>query len=388
MAQVLLQNQFGCDSLVVTTTTLLPATSSTLNPEVCFGDSLLVNGTLYSADNPSGVDTLLAANGCDSLVFVDIQLLPAPQLLQIDTVLCAGEQLVVNGAVYNENQPNGSQVITGQNGCDSLLIEVSVSFDEVQFDAQTEPPVCEGLPGRIILQDIEGGSLPFSYSVDGQGFKSVDTLPLVLENLFSGDYTLQVMDGKGCSQEQILSIAEGPTPVVELGLDLTAVLGDSVLLDPDINFAYDSLVWTPAEAVNCDGCLNPVVTATENVTITLLAFDLQGCEAEDDIRILVDRRSSVYTPTVFSPNDDGRNDYFTIYADDDIVVNIRRLSIFDRWGNEVFEGANLAPNAETQGWDGRYKGEPMDPAVFVFFAEVELTGGRVELIEGEVTLLR
>jgi gliding motility-associated-like protein len=147
-------------------------------------------------------------------------------------------------------------------------------------------------------------------------------------------------------------------------------------------------VWTPAEAVSCVGCLNPSVTATENITISLLAFDLQGCEAEDDIRILVDRRSSVYTPTVFSPNDDGRNDYFTIYADDNIAANIRRLSIFDRWGNQVFEGTNLAPNAETQGWDGRYRGEPMDPAVFVFFAEVELTGGRVELIEGEVTLLR
>jgi len=43
---------------------------------------------------------------------------------------------------------------------------------------------------------------------------------------------------------------------------------------------------------------------------------------------------------------------------------------------------------EPQGWDGRYKGELMDPAVFVFFAEVELAGGRVELVEGEVTLLR
>jgi len=183
-------------------------------------------------------------------------------------------------------------------------------------------------------------------------------------------------------------VAEGPTPVVELGADLTAVLGDSIFLNPSINFAYDSLVWSPSEAVSCDGCLNPAVTATESVTISLLAYDLQGCEAEDDIRILVDRRSSVYAPNIFSPNDDGRNDYFTLFADLDQVANIRRLAIFDRWGNQVFEGTNLTPNVEPQGWDGRYKSELMDPAVFLFFAEVELADGSVELIEGEVTLLR
>jgi gliding motility-associated-like protein len=213
-------------------------------------------------------------------------------------------------------------------------------------------------------------------------------LPLVLEGIFPGDYSLQVSDNTGCAQAQNLSVAEGPNPVVELGADLNATLGDSLFLNPSINFAYDSLVWTPAEAVSCDGCLNPAVTATESVTVSLLAFDLQGCEAEDDVRILVDRRSSVYSPSVFSPNDDGRNDFFTLFADPGQVANIRRLAIFDRWGNQVFEGTNLTPNAEPQGWDGRYKGEPMDPAVFAFFAEVELADSSVELIEGEVTLLR
>jgi len=386
--ETLLQNQFGCDSLVITTTSLLPASSSTVAPSVCFGDSLTLNGTLYDADNPSGVDTLTAANGCDSLVFVELQILPAPQVQEIDTVLCAGEQLIFNGQVYDESQPTGTQVLNGQNGCDSLEINITVSFNEVQFSAQTEAPICEGLPGRIVLQSVTGGNLPYSYSLNGEGAKPVDTLPLVLEGVFPGDYSLQVADNLGCTQEQNLSVAEGPTPVVDLGADLTAVLGESVSLNPDINFAYDSLVWTPSGAVSCEGCLNPSVTATENVTISLLAFDLRGCEAEDDIRILVDRRSSVYTPTVFSPNDDGRNDYFTIYADDDIVVNIRRLSIFDRWGNEVFFGGNISPGVETEGWDGTYRGEPMDPAVFVFFAEVELVDGRVELVEGEVTLLR
>lgn len=98
--------------------------------------------------------------------------------------------------------------------------------------------------------------------------------------------------------------------------------------------------------------------------------------------------SGTPSPNAFSPNGDGRNDYFTLFADNGQIVSIRRLSIFDRWGNQVFLREDLSPNVEMQGWDGRYKGELMGPAVFVFVAEVELVDGRVILERGGLTLLR
>jgi gliding motility-associated-like protein len=386
--ETLLQNQFGCDSLIITTTTLLPNPSSTLEPTICFGDSLLINGTVYDADNPSGVDTLTAANGCDSLVFINLQVLPPPVVQAIDTVLCPGQQLIVNGQVYDEDQASGTQMFSGQNGCDSLLLTITVSFSDPQVTAQATSPSCEGLPGSITISSINGGTPPFSYMLDGQGMLPAGDLPITIEGLFPDSYDLQIQDALGCMVSQSLSIAEGPTTVVDLGADLTVTLGDSIVLQPFISFDYDSLIWMPAEALSCSDCLNPVVNTTESITVSLLALDLQGCEAEDAIQILVDRRTSIYAPNVFSPNDDGRNDAFTLFANDKAVRNINRLLIFDRWGNQVFEGRNMTPGVESEGWDGRFKGELMNPAVFVFFAEITLADGSETLVEGEVILMR
>ncbi|NBC07720.1 MAG: hypothetical protein GVY26_11060, partial [Bacteroidetes bacterium] len=69
----------------------------------------------------------------------------------------------------DESQPTGTQVLSGQNGCDSLQINITAAFNTVQLNAQAEQPVCEGLPGRIILENVTGGSPPYRYSLNGEG---------------------------------------------------------------------------------------------------------------------------------------------------------------------------------------------------------------------------
>ena len=386
--QVLLTNQFGCDSLVITTTSLLPFTSSTLTSTLCFGDSLEINGIVYNAVNPDGVDTLVGSNGCDSLVFVDLQFSQPLEFRLIDTVLCTGDQIVINGQVYDETLPGGTQLISGQNGCDSLQISINIEFSEVETDVLVRQPACEGLPGQILLQNIGGGIPPFSIELNGQNAQQVDSLPYILENLPSGNYSLQVSDAFGCTVQQSLTIPQGPAPVLELGTDITALLGDNITLEPEINFAYDSLIWTPQNAVSCQNCLNTNVISTENLTITLLAINQQGCRAEDNIRIYFDSGISYYVPNAFNPDEDGINDFFTIFADEQQVNRIGLLIIFDRWGNQVFMGENLTPGAAAQGWDGRYRGELMNTGVFVYYGELVLIDGTTIKVKGDVLLVR
>jgi len=40
------------------------------------------------------------------------------------------------------------------------------------------------------------------------------------------------------------------------------------------------------------------------------------------------------------------------------------------------------------GWDGKFRGEFMNPAVFVWYAEVRFNDGEVLLLKGDVTLMR
>ncbi|MBK7410892.1 MAG: gliding motility-associated C-terminal domain-containing protein [Saprospirales bacterium] len=90
---------------------------------------------------------------------------------------------------------------------------------------------------------------------------------------------------------------------------------------------------------------------------------------------------------MFSPNADGVNDVFTIFAGPE-VVRIRSLMIFDRWGEKVFEGLDLRPNDLSQGWDGTFRGKAMNPAVFGYLAELEFADGIVLVYNGSLTLVR
>jgi gliding motility-associated-like protein len=89
---------------------------------------------------------------------------------------------------------------------------------------------------------------------------------------------------------------------------------------------------------------------------------------------------------VFSPNDDGENERFIIYGKG--VKEIRTLQIFDRWGSMLWRADGLTAGDENAGWDGTSRGDPLNPAVFVWWAEIEFIDGLKEIYFGDVTIVR
>ncbi len=94
-----------------------------------------------------------------------------------------------------------------------------------------------------------------------------------------------------------------------------------------------------------------------------------------------------FAPTAFSPNGDGRNDFFFIRTNGE-VVSIRKLMIFDRWGELVWEGKDLVPNQPDLGWNGDFGGQPMNSAVFVYIVQLELGNGNILVHSGDFVLVR
>ncbi|MEN0051296.1 MAG: gliding motility-associated C-terminal domain-containing protein, partial [Bacteroidota bacterium] len=109
--------------------------------------------------------------------------------------------------------------------------------------------------------------------------------------------------------------------------------------------------------------------------------------ATDIITLFVVSNDRIFAPNVFSPDGNNRNDFFFLSAGTD-VERIEDLKIYDRWGTMVFEQAEATPNDPTVGWDGSFRGEPLNPAVFVYRAVVVFKDGRMEEIVGDVTLIR
>lgn len=66
--------------------------TATLDSTLCLGEFLILNGVRYDENNRTGQETLTASNGCDSIVSINLTFLPglSGQLLG-DTTICRGE---------------------------------------------------------------------------------------------------------------------------------------------------------------------------------------------------------------------------------------------------------------------------------------------------------
>ena len=175
--------------------------------------------------------------------------------------------------------------------------------------------------------------------------------------------------------------------MLDLGEDIVIQLGDSVQLEGLVNFIVDSLNWTPNTDLNPSNSLSPFVQPLENTTYFLTAFDSLGCSASDDINIIVQELEDFFAPTAFSPNDDGVNDRFLIFAGQS-VAQIKDFQIFDRWGNQLYQNGPFAPNDPQFGWDGTHRGQMMNTGVYVYYVELEMVDGRTEVIKGDVLLVK
>jgi gliding motility-associated-like protein len=288
------------------------------------------------------------------------------------------------------NLPPGTytMTVTDGAGCTSQATVTLTAPPPIAVKVSGQAPNCfNANSGNILVESLEGGALPYEYSLDGQFFQSLGNLPLAVPGLTAGNYQLIIQDVNDCRVQVTVAIPAAPALSLELGIDQTIKLGDSIRLQPQSNFVIESFEWSPTGSLSDPALLTPYARPSETTIYTLVARDSAGCSATDQISILVDKTRSIFAPNVFSPNDDGRNDYFTLFAGTQ-VQQISIFRIFDRWGNQLFEAGPLQPNQETLGWDGTFRGEPMGPGVYVFYAEVEFVDGFKEIVKGEVTLLR
>ena len=89
---------------------------------------------------------------------------------------------------------------------------------------------------------------------------------------------------------------------------------------------------------------------------------------------------TLFIPNVFTPNGDGKNDYFEILGADNPCIGLRRLTIFNRWGKKVFEAEGGRDQLK---WAGTSNEMIFDDGVYFYVLE-----GEGFKKSGSVTLLR
>jgi len=176
---------------------------------------------------------------------------------------------------------------------------------------------------------------------------------------------------------------------VDLGADTIVEYGSEAVFDAPFMLEGHEIryVWEPSPFLVCDTCAQAQLLPLYNdIDLRVEVMDEFGCRAEDMIRITM-TVPEVFVPNVFSPNHDGINDVFMINSSP-LIKSVRTLRVFDRWGALVYEGLNLVPGNDTDGWDGTCRGKDVSPGVYVYYLELETKGSQLKSYKGDVTLIR
>ncbi|MEO5674219.1 MAG: gliding motility-associated C-terminal domain-containing protein [Chitinophagales bacterium] len=191
----------------------------------------------------------------------------------------------------------------------------------------------------------------------------------------SGTYLVTVIDKYNCISGDQIVISHQNTPMVDLGPDSLYCYGDTIKLNayfPDATYSWQ------------DGSAN----ATFNVfmipgTYYVNLSDICG-NADDTVSIdFHNCQSCVNVPNVFTPNNDGVNDFFLPFHD--CNVDNYNLMIFNRWGQLIWQSHDI-----DTGWNGKNSGTSEELGTYAWYLDYENTDkpGTTYHLQGYVVLVR
>ena len=116
----------------------------------------------------------------------------------------------------------------------------------------------------------------------------------------------------------------------------------------------------------------------------LTAYNEVGCFDVAVVSVSSIQSLVVYVPNTFTPNDDEYNQVFKPIISGAYKPNSYHLTLFNRWGEVVFESSD--PN---YGWDGMYGNERAQFGTYTWKLSLDaLQSGETKNYHGHVTLLR
>ena len=186
----------------------------------------------------------------------------------------------------------------------------------------------------------------------------------------SGIYVDTLLAANGCDSIRTLNLNVLPKPNPNLGPDMDLCEGDSIVLNPG---SFESYIWQDGSTQNKKIIKQPGVYSV---------MVKNACGAASDEILIKHRICSIHFPSAFSPNNDGRDDLFKVLGG--INFNSYHLSIYNRWGQKIFETTDFK-----KGWDGNFNGLRQPSGVFVWYCEFRRKDDASRTtMTGTVTLIR
>lgn len=292
---------------------------------------------------------------------------------------CASPNILINdNLIY-------SVTGTTQFGCrDSMIIPVEVYHHNVT-GARTDTIICYGDQAQLSAQGGQSYIWTPASSLNSATIYNPIATPTV-----TTIYTVYITENPCFKDTQDVKVTVIPTPLLHVPPTTTIIAGNSVQLYVDTlnSVILTSWSWTPADStLTCADCPRPIATPVVTTTYSVSASTIEGCTGYASVTIkLLCQSDQVFIPNTFTPNGDGNNDRF--YVSGKGLGLIKRMAIYNRWGELVHEAYNVYPNNPAVGWDGTFRGEVLAPDVYIYVLDVVCSTGEPFTFRGDISLVR
>jgi gliding motility-associated-like protein len=210
--------------------------------------------------------------------------------------------------------------------------------------------------------------------------------------IVSTNFILTVFDTLGCPKpgRDTVLVRVLPKLNVFAGNDTAVIIGQPLQFGlPEVPPAT-KYRWSPTIAISSADSLNPTFLFTsttplpegDSLRYRLTATTAIGCTGSDDVLVRVFKTGpSIFVPNGFTPNGDGNNDVIK-----PILVGMKQLNyfrIYNRPGQVVYSSTS-----QTDGWDGKIKGNLQGNAAYVYHVQAVDYTGKVVNQSGTILLIR
>ncbi len=201
----------------------------------------------------------------------------------------------------------------------------------------------------------------------------------------TGTFTVTLYIDGGCATDTVVTqIYSGVKPAASFTNIPLEILSES-----PINFIYTGTpvqqwLWDFGDN-NFSNDTSPVFTyyETDSVWITLIVTDEYGCMDTVTNGYLVEDAPQIFIPNSFTPNGDGKNDYFALPAHGLKECDVK---IFSRWGNVVFQSGDVN-FIQQGGWNGMTNGKKAPEGVYAYLISGKLQNNKSFLKTGTITVV-
>ena len=287
---------------------------------------------------------------------------------------------------------NYSLVVTDSNGCTGSFGPFPVMSTSMETTITLTAPAdfngfdvaCAGNKTATIVANVNTQSLPGVLTILGPDADDSVTVTVSgstnFDSLGVGTYTVEYTDAVGVKTSAIFTVTE--PPAIEIAFDSGCVSEgqNDGFIDLTISNGIGDLEYKWGDPTLTGNSADNLSPGTYAVMVT----DENGCQVMSMIKVEscgpVNPECYIF-PKIITPNNDGANEFFAAQCVRDFPAE---LTIYNRWGEEVFNMANY-----DNSWTGtNQNGSNVIEGGYMWVLDIDFGEGRRELMKGTVTVLR